>query len=510
LKVVSPIFTLKKTRPSTSKNAVLHIRRKFLVESINPNMKINLFEGFSANSKEDWINQIIKDLKGKDFEKTLTSITEDGIKVNPIYTKEDYAGLEALNYYRNRVNTESSIPGLSPRIWSNVSSFDGSNEKATNLEILDALLNGADALMLHLSGKENLDVLLQGVKPQFIQIFISPKEDPIKVFRKFIEYVGRNNWAKESIHGGLLWDGFTNALIEKKDKEDIIEIAKSLLHLGEEFVTFKLFSIDSATYHNSGASPVQELAFGLSAWIDLIDAMVREGFYPLEIIQKSMFNLAVGSDYFLEMAKIKAARILMHRLLQLYQIDIPAEALFLFVQTSFWTKTMLDPDTNMLRNTTEAMAGILGGANALYVLPHDILSGNPGSLSIRMARNISNILREESYLDRILDPVAGSYFIENMVISIFEKVKEAMEGIEEKGGWWTCFKEMIIQNEIKKKRTKKMNDLLDGRKTKVGINKYVNTKEVPLLNGFVFEEKEYELSPCFESMLVENSLIQNP
>jgi methylmalonyl-CoA mutase N-terminal domain/subunit len=96
------------------------------------------------------------------------------------------------------------------------------------------------------------------------------------------------------------------------------------------------------------------------------------------------------------------------------------------------------------------------------------------------------------------------------VISIFKKVKEAMDGIEEKGGWWTCFKEMIIQNEIKKKRTKKMNDLLDGRKTKVGINKYVNTKEVPLLNGFVFEEKEYELSPCFESMLVENSLIQNP
>lgn len=473
-------------------------------------MEINLFEGFPGNSKEDWINRIIKDLKGKDFEKTLTSVTEDGIKINPVYTKEDNAGLEALNYYRNRVNMESSIPGQSPRIWSNVSSFDGSNEKATNQEVLDALFHGADALMLQLSGEEDFDVLLQGVKPQYIQIFLSPKEDPIKVFRQFIEWVGRNNLEKESIHGGLIWDGFAVALTKKKNKEEIIEIAKTLLHLGEEFVWFKLFSIDSAAYHNSGASPVQELAFGLSAWIDLIDAMVGEGFYPLEIIQKSMFNLAVGSDYFLEMAKIKAARILMHKLIQLYQVDLPAENLFVFVQTSFWTKTLLDADSNMLRNTTEAMAGILGGANALYVLPHEIIAGNPGSLSRRMARNISNILKEESYLDRILDPVAGSYFIENMVISIFEKVKEALERIENKGGWWICYEENIIQYEIKEKRRKKMNDLLEGGKTKVGINKYVNAKEDLPLNGFVFEEKEWELSPCFESMLVENSLIQKP
>jgi len=485
-------------------------RVSFLLEFINPNMKINLFEGFPENSKEDWINQIIKDLKGKDFDKTLTSITEDGIKINPIYNKEDLAGFEALNYYRNRVNMESSIPGISPRIWSNVSSFDGSNEKATNLEILDALLNGADALMLHLSGEEDLEVLLQGVKPQYIRIFISPKEDPIRVFRLLIEWVNRNNWGKESIDGGLIWDGFAAALTKKKDKEDVIEIAKSLLHLGEEFPSFNLFSIDSATYHNSGASPVQELAIGLSAWIDLIEAMVGEGFYPLEIIQKSMFNLAVGSDYFLEMAKIKAARILMHRLIRLYQIDVAAEALFLFVQTSFWTKTMLDADTNMLRNTTEAMAGILGGANALYVLPHDILSRNPGSLSKRMARNISNILKEESYLDRIMDPVAGSYFIENTVSSIFEKVKEAMGLIEKKGGWWTCYQEMFIQNEIKAKRRKKMQDILEGGKTKVGINKYIKPKEDLPINGFVFDEKEWELSPCFESMLAENSQIKKP
>jgi methylmalonyl-CoA mutase len=116
----------------------------------------------------------------------------------------------------------------------------------------------------------------------------------------------------------------------------------------------------------------------------------------------------------------------MHRLIALYQIEIPAEDLFLFVQTSYWTKTMIDIDTDMVRNTTEAMAAIIGGANALYVIPHDIAVGIPGQMSKRMARNVSNILKEESYLDKVLDPVAGSYFIENMIAVLFQKVKDSI------------------------------------------------------------------------------------
>ncbi|MCH6198764.1 methylmalonyl-CoA mutase family protein [Aquiflexum sp. LQ15W] len=473
-------------------------------------MKINLFENFPVHSKEDWINQVILDLKGKDFEKTLTSFTEDGIKINPVYTKEDNDNLEDLFFYRNRVNVEPQIPGLPPRIWANVSSFDGANEILTNQEILDSLLNGADALMLELSGNENFDVLLQGVLPQYVQIFLSPKEDPAKVFKQFIEWISRNHWQKESIKGGILWDGFGSALTNKTQKKTLVETAKTLLQLGDDMEGFKIFCIDAAIYHNSGASPVQELAFGLASWVDLIDAMVGEGFYPFEIIQKSMFKLAVGSDYFLETAKLKAARILMHRLIQLYQVDIPAEDIFLFVETSFWSKTMKDADTNMLRNTTEAMAGILGGANALYVLPHDVVSGNPGSSSKRMARNVSNILKEESYLDKVVDPTAGSYFIESIIYSIFQNVKEAIQQIEEKGGWWTCYDSGFVQNEVKARRNDKMRKVLEKEKTKIGINKYINPKDVFSSVVFVFEEQEWALLPCFESMLVEKFQMTNP
>jgi methylmalonyl-CoA mutase len=473
-------------------------------------MKINLFEDFPLHSKKDWRDQISQDLKGKDFEKTLVSVTEDGIKIDPFYAIEDMSGSNSFQYYRNRVNPEPSIPGLPPRIWANVSYFEGENEKSTNAEIIDALLNGADALLLHLGGKEDLNVLLKGVEPQYIQLFLSTNGDPVLVLKKFLDWVSQNGCEPESFQGGILWDGFGSLLSKKSGKKYVVETASSLLQMSEDFPGFKVFSIDASVYHNSGASPVQELTFSLAAWIDLIELMVEAGFYPQEIIQKSMFRLAVGSDYFLEIAKVKAARILMHRLISLYQIEIPVEDLFLFVQTSYWTKTMLDADTDMVRNTTEAMAAIIGGANALYVLPHEIAVGRPGQLSKRMARNVSNILKEESYLDKVLDPVAGSYFLENMISVLFQKVKNSMEEIEKMGGWWPCYESGFIQKEVKTFRNKKMEDILEGKKSKIGVNKYTMKKNIPSQKYGSKKEEEWALLPCRESMLSEKTETPTP
>lgn len=477
---------------------------------LNPNMKINLFKDFPSHSKKDWMDQISRDLKGKDFEKTLVSLTEDGININPFYTIEDVSGSNAFKYYRNRVNPKPSIPGLPPRIWVNVSFFDGENEKSTNAEIIDALLNGADALLLQLAGNEDLGTLLKGVEPQYIRIYLSPKGDPVQVLKKFLDWISQNDCESESIQGGMLWDGFGSFLTEKSEKKAVVETATSLLQMGEEFPGFKIFSIDASVYHNSGASPMQELAFSLAAWVDFIELMVEAGFYPHEIIQKSIFRLAVGSDYFLEIAKVKAARILMHRLIALYQIEIPAEDLFLFVQTSYWTKNISDADTDMVRNTTEAMSAIIGGVNALYVLPHDIAVGRPGQLSKRMARNVSNIMKEESYLDKVLDPVAGSYFIENMIAVLFQKVKDSMEEIEKLGGWWPCYESGFIQKEVKTFRDKKMEDILEGNKPKIGVNKYTIKKKNPDQKSGSKKEEVWELLPCRESMLSENKETQTP
>ncbi|MCL6259486.1 methylmalonyl-CoA mutase family protein [Aquiflexum sp. TKW24L] len=473
-------------------------------------MKINLFEDFPKHSKEDWMVHIIRDLKGKDYEKTLTSLTEDGIKIEPIYTKQDGQGLDVLDYYHNRVHQASSILGLPPRIWSNVSAFEGPDEKTTNAEILDALLNGADALMLQLTGDENLEVLLKEVNPKYIEIFLSSKGDPVKVLQMFVKWINDNNWETNSIRGGLLWEGFGSVLTQGIGKETITETAIALMQLGEDLPRFRVFSIGAATYHDSGASLVQELGYAFSSWIDLIEVMVDQGFYPQEIIQKSMLRTCVGGDFFLEIAKVKAARIMMHKIIKLYQIDIPAEDLFIFAQTSLWTKTKLDIETNMVRNTTEAMAAILGGANAMYVLPHDIASGNSTSLANRMARNVSNILKEESYLDKILDPVAGTYYVENLIVEILQKVKTFMESIENNGGWWSCFESEFIQNSVKASRNRKMEEILEKKRTKIGVNKYLSQKKSIFNSGEFPMEESWQLLPFRDSMSVENQKSQNP
>jgi methylmalonyl-CoA mutase len=150
------------------------------------------------------------------------------------------------------------------------------------------------------------------------------------------------------------------------------------------------------------------------------------------------------------------------------------------------------------------MAGIIGGANALYVLPHDIATEIPGTLSERLARNVSNILKEESYLDKILDPVAGSYFIENLIVAIFQKVKESLSHVEELGGWWTCYESGFIQKEVKTLRKKKMEDVLEGRRSKIGVNKYTIRKEIMNPKSNAGEEEDWALFPCRESMFAEN------
>ncbi|WP_373492935.1 methylmalonyl-CoA mutase family protein [Aquiflexum sp.] len=471
-------------------------------------MKDNLFEGFPRASKEDWMRQVTKDLRGKDFEETLVTKTSDGLKIAPFYTAEDVSW---KGFSVGTIVPNPSIPGLSPRYWSNVFEVEGADVKASNKELLLALQNGADALLLPLEGDEDLDLLLQEVMPKYIQIFIVPKNDPIGALHHFLNWIKRNGFDPNELQGGLLWDGFANTLIEKEDKENIIETAASLLGEAEELGQFKVFTIDSAIFHNAGASPVQELSYSLAAYIELVDGLTQRGISSKKIFEKTMLKTAVGSDYFMEMAKIKTFRILYHQLAKLYQITIPMENIFIISSTSFWTMSKMDVYTNMLRNTTEAMAAILGGCNALHVLPHDALLGKSDSFSRRMARNISNILKEESYLDKVLDPTAGSFYLENLISDLFEMVQSKLIEIEQLGGWWKLYQIGSIQNAVKAKRNQKMDALKNGKTVKIGVNKFiVPNEQFERSNENPETEENWQMLPARASEKMEKNTTQKP
>lgn len=474
--------------------------------NLNPNMKENLFDEFSPVSKAEWIQQIVKDLKGKDFEKTVISRTQDDLRISPFYNHEDTEETFWLQEFRHLVNPFSEIPGIPPRIWSNVFSNNALEQHQGNKEILLALQNGADAIRLNVSGEEDFDILLQDVELQYIQLFVCPNGDPVHGLKHFFSWVEKKLIDPNHLQGGILWDGFTRALIKKSDRKKIIGQAGILLDQTSRFPNFKTLAIDSAHYHNCGASTVQELSFSIAGYIELMDGLTTAGRNPEEIIKKTMVWTAVGSDYFLEIAKVKTIRVLFHQLAGLYgPFTVPSDT-FIYSETSFWTKTKMDIHSNMIRNTVESMAAVLGGCNALQVIPHDLVLNGGSSFSKRMAMNISNIIKEECYFDKVLDPVAGSYFLENMINQLFDAVQIQLEGLESQGGWWNLYERGEIQKMVKEKRTLSMDSLLNKVKSKIGVNKYVSKEEMSREEVIdPIHEGEFQLLQMRESMSVEKT-----
>jgi len=468
-------------------------------------MTANLFEDFPQVSKSTWKTQIVKDLKGKEYEKSLVSSTLSGLKLEPFYTAEDSIGLENIFAYRNRINPDPEIPGLGPRLWSNVHFVIASEENQANQEISQALLQGADSIRIELVGNEDFSAIFSGVHLEYIQVFIEPKSDPVPLLKNFLEFVVQSGLDRSKLSGALMWGGLVHALKTKNPKTELANHTYQLMSLSKDFPGFKVIGIGASFYHNAGATAVQELAYAFGAWIGLAERLIEKGLQPAEIAHKTFIGLAIGSEFFEEIAKVKAARIFFHSLLRLYDVEVATENIFIYASTSQWTKTRKDIYNNLLRNTTEAMAAIIGGCNALQVVPFDMAVKNADGFSMRMSRNVTSILLEESYLNKIMDPTAGSFFVENLISDLLKAVKNKLVDIENEGGWWHLYASLQMQEEIKLTRRIKQEAVESGENTVVGVNKYLNAKDEAFVPNYLTEEENWQLLPSRLSMLAEHS-----
>lgn len=478
---------------------MLHIK---LTLSIRPNMTQSLFESFSKTTKDEWIAQAIKDLKGKDFEQTLASKTSSGIPIQPFFTKEDHQGLEFIEAYRNLINPVSEIPGVGPRVWSNVHYVKVIDELEANKGILQALANGADGIRMELKGGENYHLLLRDVQLEYINIFIDPNGAPVTILSEFIGYLSEINFSFEKLQGALMWAGLVYALRFKNSLSELIDDAFQLLALTENYPNFKTIGIVGTYYHNAGADAIQELAYAFGSWIDLADRLALKGVGVEQLVQKTFIGTAVGSDFFEEIAKIKAYRVFFHQLVELYELSFDPASIMIYASTSQWTKTQKDMHTNMIRNTCEAMAAIIGGCNALHVLPFDQALGDSDAFSQRMSRNISSILQEESYLNKVMDPTAGSHYLENLIYQLLEAAKAKLSALEQEGGWWHLYASYQMQEEIKLTRQKRQQAVVDGQVIVVGVNKYPNKSDEPITNTLP-QEADWQILPSRLSLLSE-------
>jgi methylmalonyl-CoA mutase len=255
------------------------------------------------------------------------------------------------------------------------------------------------------------------------------------------------------------------------------ELAKLLKNTDEIFPKFKVISVNAQHIHNSGANAVQELAYGLSIGVEYFNALTERGFEAKDLFSKTQAHYALGSSFFIEIAKIRAARVLWAKIAQAYGTDKENAKVYIHGITSEWNKSIYDPYVNMLRTTTEAMSAAIAACDSVTVNSFDETFKYPDKFSNRIARNQQILLKEESHLNKVIDPSAGSYFIENLTNSLVEEAWKLFLAIEDKGGFIKFAESGELSKELEATKEQRDNEIAKRKISIVGVNQFPNSDE---------------------------------
>ncbi|MFL5753518.1 MAG: methylmalonyl-CoA mutase family protein, partial [Bacteroidia bacterium] len=352
-----------------------------------------LFEEFPAITSQQWKEQLAKDLKGTDFN-ALIRETNCGFKINPFYTSEDLK--------------QKKSPVFSHHEWDICSEIIADNAKEANRIALNELNGGATALLFYLYPGLELRTLLEGIFIEHIAVHFVFDFPAHVFFRDLNALLEERKLQASQLKGSVNIDPIENLIRtgnwKKEENADLDEL------IGLSY-PLRTVCINATCYQNAGVTVAMELACALAHANEYISLSASKTGKLSDFLQKFQFNLAIGSDFFTELAKLRALRKLWNLLLEQYNAQ---GEVFIHCETTQVDKTSLDPYNNMLRTSTEAMSAILGGCNSLSVRPFDNTFKNANEFSSRIARNQQLILKEESYLDKVADAGAGSYYIENL------------------------------------------------------------------------------------------------
>jgi methylmalonyl-CoA mutase len=447
--------------------------------------KDRLFDQFPPVSTEEWMDKIKTDLKGADFNKKLVWKTDEGFEVNPFYRMED---IENLMYM-------TSLPGEFPykrgtRIhdnnWFVRQNIEVTNYSEANRKVLKILMKGIDSVGFVIDNPEsinekNIDLLLERIFLGGIELNFQSNGKAKEIIELLINYVNKSHSDPDKIRGGFEADPLSRLMINgtlcipPEDGFDYLaDVAKSAAFLPN----FRTININASNFKNAGADIVQELGFAISMGSEYMAQLTSRGFNCSTAATKIKFTFGTGSAYFPEIAKLRAARILWAVVTNRYNTDGCGKTeMDIHCVTSEWNKTVYDPYVNMLRTQTEAMSSVLGGADSLTVEPFDIVFRHPDEFSERIARNQQLILKEEAYFDKVADPAAGSYYIENLTDLIAQNAWKLFLEVEGQGGFLEALKSGFIQSRLAQSGTKRLKDTATRKTILLGTNQYPNTLE---------------------------------
>ena len=444
--------------------------------------KERLLSEFPAISTQEWKDKIVADLKGADFDKRLVWRTNEGFNVNPYYRREDLEGL----------STPNVMPGEYPYArstrmdneWLIRQDIHVIDPKEANAKALDILNKGVTSLGFKLSrdqvNKETLAILLKGIMPEAIELnFTCCISVASKLAGALAEYLTGAGANVKECKGSINFDPFKKQLVKGISNPQWVAMCTELLGAIRPLPSFRVLTVNALNISNAGAYIYQELGYALAWGAELLDKLGDAGYSIEELTSRIKFVFGVGSNYFMELAKFRAARWLWAEIVGAYGDQYKGEAakIHMHAVTSTWNKTIYDAHVNLLRTQTEAMSATLGGVDSLTVQPFDVTYQESDNFSERIARNQQLLLKEESHFDKVIDPAAGSYYLEHLTNAIAGEAWKLFLAVEEEGGFAAAAEAGAVQKAVNASNTKRHAAVAARKEIFLGTNQFPNFTE---------------------------------
>lgn len=490
-------------------------------EKLKPELpkELNLKNDFEIPAYEKWREVVDKDLKGVPFEKKLITKTYEGIDLQPIYTKKDLENLEFVNEYPGEGNfvRGKSASGYIKNGWEICQDIPYPIAEDFNSALKNDLSRGQNSISLPLDeatklgldadyaevgqvGKNGVSISalnsfrisLNEIDITKYPIHINTGFSSLPILSIFAAYLDEQKIDTKQINGSITSDPISylveNGFLPVSVDYLIDELKLATEWANEKIPNLKTIGVSGLAFHNGGASAVQELAYTIAAAVEYMNRLSEIGLDVNLIAKQMRFTFGVGSFFFMEVAKFRAAKMLWSKITEAFGVNEGNRRMTIHARTGLFTQTKFDPYVNMLRTTTEAFSAVVGGIDSLHTNTFDELFGLPDQFSRRIARNTQIILDEESHLTNLIDPAGGSFFVEKLTDEIAKAAWKEFQTIEEKGGIIKALEEKYVQNEIEKVWQNRKKDIAKRKSVIVGTNMYANLKEEIKSNN----EPDYE------------------
>lgn len=440
--------------------------------------KEKLFDQFPGVSYDEWRAKVEADLKGADFNKKLVWRTNEGFNVQPIYRAEDIADLK----------TTDSLPGEYPYVrgtrtdnnWLTRQEIIADNAAEANKIAREVIGKGVNSLGFKVeeATEQTVATLLEGIDLNAIEVNFNccpcKANDLAAALVKYL----KDNKAEKTFHGSIDFNPLRKALRHGAALNDgIVDKAKALIETVKEVPALRVVAVDSVLFCDGGAYIFQELGYALAWGAQWLTALTDAGLTVDEVASRIKFNMGVSSNYFMELAKFRAARMLWAQIVEAYKpADTNSAKMHVHASTSKFNQTIYDAHVNLLRSQTEAMSAALAGVDSITSVPFDTPYKTPDAFSERIARNQQFLLKEESHLDKVVDPAGGSYYVETLTVSIANEAWKLFVATDEEG-FFKLVSEGKIQAAVNESCEKRHTDVARRKEILLGTNQYPNINE---------------------------------